>query len=85
MKIKDTLIITLVFILEGILCSCSSFEVVETETNSKIPLLIYTKGDVYKQEWRHVDSLEQNGLTKSALTEVQAIYKKAEEEDNHEQ
>ena len=48
----------------------------------KKPLLIYAKGDVYKQEWRKVDSLEQNGLTKSALTEVASIYKKAIEEDN---
>ena len=44
-----------------------------------------SEGEVYKEEWTKVDSLEQNGLTKSALTEVKAIYKKAKAENNHEQ
>lgn len=44
--------------------------------------LIYTKGDTYKKEWTKVDSLEQSGLTKSALEAVKKIYAKAKQDNN---
>ena len=85
MKSIQKITITTILLIGSILYSCSSSTVVETDVQHKKPLLIYAKGDVYKPEWRKVDSLEQNGLTKSALTEVASIYKKAVEEENHEQ
>jgi len=85
MKTRKTIIIALtLFVGSFILYSCSSTNISENKFGNK-PLLIYAKGEVYKTEWTKVDSLEQNGLTKSALTEVKAIYKKAKEEKNHEQ
>ena len=85
MKSIQKITITTILLIGSILYSCSSSTLVETDVQNKKPLLIYAKGDVYKPEWRKVDSLEQNGLTKSALTEVASIYKKAVEEENHEQ
>lgn len=64
--------------------NCSSSNVSDATDQIK-PLLVYAKGDTYKKEWTVVDSLEQNGLTQSALKEVEAIYKKAKNEANHEQ
>jgi len=58
---------------------------VSDNENTRQPVLVYAKGDVYKAEWKKVDSLEQNGLTKSALIEVENIAKKAAAENNHEQ
>ena len=85
MKTKAKYIISITFLLGSILYGCSSSNITEKEGLGKKPLLIYAKGDVYKSEWTKVDSLEQNGLTKSALTEVVEIYKKAEKEENHQQ
>ncbi len=78
-------LILLIFTGSLILYSCSSSNISDTDKHNKKPLLIYAKGEVYKAEWTKVDSLEQNGLTKSALEEVKAIYKKAKNENNHEQ
>jgi hypothetical protein len=76
-----------ILVLLGIitLYNCSSSSLTDTEKYDRKPLLVYAKGEVYKEEWTKVDSLEQNGLTKSALTEVETIYKKAKSEKNHEQ
>ncbi|MGB0886536.1 MAG: alpha-2-macroglobulin family protein [Vicingaceae bacterium] len=73
----------IVLVLGIAVVGCSTFNVNKAENNK--PLLIYAKGDVYKTEWTVVDSLEQNGLTKSALAEVKTILAKAEAEENHEQ
>ena len=67
----------LILFIGSIRFSCSSSTIVEKNISNKKPLLNYAKGDVYKTEWTKVDSLEQNGLTKSALSEVVEIYKKA--------
>lgn len=86
MKTRTSFILGLTFLIGScILYSCSSTNLSDTDKHNKKPLLIYAKGEVYKSEWTKVDSLEQNGLTKSALTEVKAIYKKAKDEKNHEQ
>lgn len=77
-------IIILIFIGTLTLVNCSSSNISD-EGNNKKPILIYAKGEVYKEEWKVVDSLEQNGLTKSALKEVKEIYEKAKTENNHEQ
>ncbi len=86
LKFKKIFFLSL-FILIGIstLYNCSSSNLSDNDKHDKSPLLIYAKGEVYKEEWTKVDSLEQNGLTKSALTEVETIYKKAKSEKNHEQ
>lgn len=39
----------------------------------------------YNSEWKKVDSLENKGLTESALKAVEAIYKIAKQENNHPQ
>ena len=83
MKTRIKFLTIAVLLVGSILYSCSSAKI--SETDNKKPLLIYAKGEVYKTEWTIVDSLEQNGLTKSALTEVETIYKKARVEKNHEQ
>jgi uncharacterized protein YfaS (alpha-2-macroglobulin family) len=75
----------LIFIGSWTLYNCSSTNLTDTDKYNKKPLLIYAKGEVYKEEWTKIDSLEQNGLTKSALTEVEVIYKKAKNEKNHQQ
>jgi len=82
---KSKLVYLSIFIGIWALSNCSSSNLPNNDSNNKKPLLIYAKGEVYKEEWTRVDSLEQNGLTKSALTEVEAIYKKAKEENNHQQ
>lgn len=48
-------------------------------------LLIFPKGSTYEKEWKKVDSLESNGLTKSALEVVQGIYDKSKAESNSSQ
>ena len=86
MKIKNIwIIIVLLFIGGGSLYNCSNTQSIRTEKTSKKSLLIYAKGNVYKEEWKKIDSLEQNGLTKSALQEVKKIYQKAKKEDNYQQ
>ncbi len=82
--IKFTIAATLLFVVSLVLINCSSSNISDNGSNKK-PLLVYAKGEVYKEEWTVVDSLEQNGLTKSALEEVVKIYKKAQSENNHEQ
>lgn len=77
--------ILLVALISSFLIQCSSPNSVSEDNNTRQPVLIYAKGDVYKEEWKVVDSLEQNGLTKSALKEVTTIAKKATTEKNHEQ
>ena len=74
-----------IFVGSWALINCSSSNLSDADDHTRKPLLIYAKGEVYKKEWTRVDSLEQNGLTKSALTEVEAIYKKAKNEKNHQQ
>ncbi|MDT8412090.1 MAG: alpha-2-macroglobulin family protein [Vicingaceae bacterium] len=77
--------IFIVVFLSVLLIKCSSPTSVSDNENTRQPVLVYAKGDVYKDEWKVVDSLEQNGLTKSALVEVENIAKKAAAENNHEQ
>ncbi|MCW9041198.1 MAG: MG2 domain-containing protein, partial [Flavobacteriales bacterium] len=77
--------ILLVAFISTFLIQCSSPNSVSDDENTRQPVLVYAKGDVYKADWKKVDSLEQNGLTKSALTEVENIAKKAAAENNHEQ
>ncbi len=45
----------------------------------------YSKGKKYKIEWAKVDSLEKQGLTKSALVETNRIYALSRKENNAEQ
>ena len=45
----------------------------------------YSKGKKYDTEWARVDSLEKQGLTKSALEETNKIYVLAKKESNAEQ
>ncbi len=49
-------------------------------TNPK-PMLNLNDGD-YTAEWKTIDSLEQQGLPKSALKKVEALYAKAKKENN---
>jgi len=83
MKVRIYIIALITFLMGSMFVNCSSTHVAD-KTN-KQPLLIYAKGDIYKSEWTKVDSLEQNGLTKSALEEVLIINEKAKKENNHEQ
>ncbi len=85
MKIKYTFIITIVLLTGSFLFSCSTSSLVESTIPPQQLLLKYAKGKVYQSEWFKVDSLAQNGLTKAALREVVAIYKKAAREENQEQ
>ncbi|MDF1672541.1 MAG: alpha-2-macroglobulin family protein [Vicingaceae bacterium] len=84
---KNYLFVFLALIISATLFNCSSSnDLTENEENNKIkPILVYGKGDTYKKEWRVVDSLEQNGLTKSALEQVLKIQEKAQSDNNHEQ
>lgn len=53
--------------------------------NKQQSLFVYTKGSSFLEEWKLVDSLEQNGLSKSALEEVEKILVKSKEQNNHQQ
>ncbi|NCP45428.1 MAG: hypothetical protein GW818_03115, partial [Flavobacteriales bacterium] len=55
--------ILLVAFISTFLIQCSSPNSVSEDNNTRQPVLVYAKGDVYKEEWKVVDSLEQNGLT----------------------
>ncbi|MCH7722833.1 MAG: hypothetical protein IIC76_05755 [Bacteroidetes bacterium] len=48
-------------------------------------MIQYNFGDDYKAAWHKVDSLVNEGLTRSALEIVEEIYKTAKEEDNQSQ
>ncbi|MFB0924365.1 MAG: MG2 domain-containing protein [Vicingaceae bacterium] len=85
MRFKHIYFIISMLLIGSFFYGCSSINVADKESKSKKILLIYAKGDVYKTDWKKVDSLEQNGLTKSALTEVKTILNKAEDEANHQQ
>jgi len=73
-----------IFFLMSASTKCSSTKTTDKKTITK-PLLIYAKGKVYKKEWTKVDSLMQNGLTKSALAAIKEINKKAKSENNYQQ
>jgi uncharacterized protein YfaS (alpha-2-macroglobulin family) len=85
MKTTPTYLLILVILIASICYNCSSSSLIKNEMETQQPILKYAKGNVYKPEWAKVDSLEQNGLSKSALIEVVEIYKKAEREENQEQ
>jgi len=73
-----------IFFLMSASTKCSSTKTTDKKIITK-PLLIYAKGKVYKKEWTKVDSLMQNGLTKSALAAIKEINKKAKSENNYQQ
>ena len=77
-------VITILTLFGVLFYQCSTLQVTEEENDNKT-LLLYGKGEDYKKEWNKVDSLEQNGLTKSALKEVVEIEKAAREDENHQQ
>jgi len=85
MKTRDTFIIAVTLLIGSIIYSCSSTNISDLDAQNKKPLLIYAKGEIYKADWTIVDSLEQNGLTKSAIAEVEKVVEKAKKENNHEQ
>ena len=89
LKSKKTYLIGLVIlIISTTLYNCSSSNDLSDNdefNNKRKPILVYAKGDTYKKDWRIVDSLEQNGLTKSALEQVLKIQEKAQFDKNHEQ
>jgi len=47
-----------------------------------LPDLVFPKGSTYDKEWKKVDSLCNNGLSKSALEQVEMIYTKAKTDKN---
>ena len=53
-----------------------------TFTKQTPAMLTFGKNDTYDKLWKRVDSCEQKGLTASALTVVEVIYKKAKLENN---
>ena len=44
--------------------------------------IIAQKTETYKEDWKKVDNAESKGLTKTAWTEVNSIYKKALKDNN---
>ncbi len=52
------------------------------KVNAPAPMLYFSVGDNYKKQWDKVDSLEYEGLVKSALQAVELIYKKAKADNN---
>lgn len=89
LKSKKTYLVTLLILVISVtLYNCSSSNDLSENNEEGLrikPVLVYAKGDTYKKEWTKVDSLEQNGLTKSALEEVLKIYDKAKSDNNYEQ
>ena len=47
-----------------------------------LEMLPVSKGDPYSKQWKRVDSLENKGLTQSALEQVNLIYDKAKADNN---
>ncbi len=78
MKIKKTFFL-LIIALASI---AGAFSVYSHQRSEKQPMLIFPKGSTYEKEWKKVDSLMANGLTKSALEVVQGIYDKSKVEKN---
>jgi len=86
LKIGQASIVVLTLLIAIVYSCSSSNDISENSDDMRIkPVLVYAKGDTYKKEWTVVDSLEQNGLTKSALEEVLKIQEKAKADKNHEQ
>jgi hypothetical protein len=48
----------------------------------KRDIILFEKGDSYLKLWKKVDSCQNKGLTESALTVIEAIYKKSKSENN---
>ena len=48
----------------------------------KRDIILFQKGDSYLKLWKKVDSCQNKGLTESALTVIEAIYKKSKSENN---
>ncbi|MBN2669296.1 MAG: hypothetical protein JXR60_08705 [Bacteroidales bacterium] len=44
--------------------------------------IILPNGSLYEKEWKQIDSLDRQGLPKSALEKVELLYKKAKQENN---
>ncbi len=85
---RNRLIILVVFIIGITYYNCSSAnDMLEgDQVGLQLqPELNYAKGNTYKKEWRVIDSLETNGLSKSALVEVKKILEKSKKENSHEQ
>ena len=62
-----------------------TFSVIPLSTNTQNNTIIYHFNDDYKSAWKTVDSLENKGLTRSALEVVDEIYKTAKLENNEPQ
>lgn len=68
----------------GIVGIITYFGVINYSTKEKKPIQFIT-GKQYESEWKKVDSLESNGLPKSALEIVNIIYESAIKDSNHQQ
>ncbi|MGB3948669.1 MAG: MG2 domain-containing protein, partial [Bacteroidia bacterium] len=77
MKISKTFFVAL-FAISAV---AAAFTLTTNQKNKKM-LLIFPKGSSYEKEWKKVDSLADNGLSKSALEVVNGIYTKAKSENN---
>jgi hypothetical protein len=62
-----------------------AFSVYSYKGHYKQTLLIFPKGSTYEKEWKKVDSLQNQGLIRSALEVVTGIYNKAKTENNSSQ
>lgn len=87
MKTKKIVIISLIsilFIVSSVqLFSYASGHIFKSKQDETI--LYYAKGSAFIEDWKRVDSLGQNGLTKSALEEVEKILAKSRTQNNHQQ
>jgi len=81
MKSKVLIILSLISIAIFI----SSFTFFSTSCQKANSMLPPIEFDHYNQEWEKVDSLVMQGLPKSALEFVEAIYSKAKQSQNHPQ
>jgi uncharacterized protein YfaS (alpha-2-macroglobulin family) len=80
MRFSKTFLVALI----AISAVAAAFTLTTNQKNKKM-LLIFPKGSSYEKEWKKVDSLADNGLSKSALEVVNGIYAKAKEENNSSQ
>ncbi|MGP8216435.1 MAG: alpha-2-macroglobulin family protein [Bacteroidia bacterium] len=83
MKMKKSLVATLVaFASLAIAAGIYSLRIHPQPKPKPLPQLIFPKGSTYTKEWKKVDSLIKDGLSKSAIEQVEMIYNKAKSDNN---
>jgi len=83
MRYRKSVMLVVAFML--LLITVFAIEKLTDNKGQQRVMLVFPEMEKYEEKWAEVDSLMINGLSKSALEEVQGLYEVVLKEDNYEQ